>query len=290
MAKSKQSNFNLSKMTHEEKVKEYKKLAKRANVRIKALQQNHFDKYNSASSYLDSIGREKFPESGKPFFTEKLLNEAFSQVQSFLNNKTTTISGIKKNTSNNGIKTVYDYETLKKMNYKDKVEQARRLSNIANSRMKTLEKNNVDYYAIEKAKHFLNSLGRETFYTGRNYKSKKELRMTLQALSEFVNSKSSTMKGLREIRKARVTTFSEKFDIDLTNKDDERNFFEFLNSQQFLTLSGFADSEDIIDDFAQALNQGFTKEEIQLQYQDFLITDMTFEQVAERRNGKPMFK
>ena len=290
MAKAKQTNFNLSTMNKEEKIKEYKKLAKRANVRISALQHNHLDKYNSASNYLVRIGREKFPETGKPFFTDDLLNEAFTEVQNFLNNKTSTLTGIGKNTRKSGIKTVYDYETLKKMTYEDKVEQARKLSNIANSRMKTLEKNNVDYYAIEKAKHFLNSMGRETFYTGHNYNSKKELRMTLQALTTFINSKSSTMRGLKEIRKERVTTFSQKFGVDLTNKDDERNFFEFLNSQQFLALSGFADSEDVVDDFAQALKQGYTSEEIHAQYQEFLINDMTFEQVAERRNGKPIFK
>jgi flavodoxin len=66
---------------------------------------------------------------------------------------------------------------------------------------------------------------------------------------------------------------------------DTKKFFQFLSSQQFKTLSKYADSDQIIEDFTKAVDEGFSVDEIMKGYEDFLNSEMTFEQVNERRSN-----
>lgn len=276
-------------MSYLDKIQEYKKLAKRANVRISALKANHAEQFIIHKEALNAKG--KFYE-GTKFNDEKELNRSLEAVKDFLNG-TTTITKVKKTgLKNNIIVPTFDYETLKKMPQKDKIEEVRKLSQLANSRIKRLRSKGIDYYAMEGVNNFLDKRGRDLFYTGHKYDSKTELRLQLQAVTNFLNAKSSTLTGIKNIRKNRIDTFKQKLGVDVTDIMEEKKFFEFLSSNQFEALARKGDSEDIIEDFVSAVQQGFTAEEVQEQYKEYQAAgdDITFEEIQELRDNGYFFK
>lgn len=276
-----------------EKMDDYLKKAKRANTRIKALEVNNLSDYNTAYNYLESRGRKRFLE-GKNFENEAIFERAYKEVNYFLESATTVKEAkqLAKTEQNYQEKKIeLNYNKLKRMGRTEKENLSRKLAQKANGRIRTLRKNDINYYAMEHVNYFLDQQGRENFYTGRNFESEEELNRQLYELTNFLNSKSSTMTGLKEVRNKRINTLSSKYNIDISTKQKEKLFFEFLSSEQFKQLCKYADSEDILDDVSAAMQDGEGISQIQEEYQDFLINnqDMTFEQIAERRTGKKEF-
>lgn len=159
-----------------------------------------------------------------------------------------------------------------------------KIGKLANSRLYRLRRNGINYYAAERATLYLNNLGRRTFPTIPNTLTDFQIKRFIAETQAFLNSKSSTLRGLKQIRSNTIDRFRDK-GLTIT---DEKTFFDFLSSAQFKALKEHGDSETIIEDFDTALNEGFSMNQIQKQYQEFLDnTYMTFEQVAERRIALP---
>lgn len=171
-----------------------------------------------------------------------------------------------------------DYSEIRKMSHQEKVELSKRLSKVANQRLRTLEKNNVDYYAYASAKHFLDSTNKKRFYQGSKFSSEKELNAQLQELEYFLNAKTSTMRGLEAVEFKRIETFREKYDVNLENED---SFVSFLKSKELTAMKKYADSNQILETFARAVDDGKSEEEIFNEFQDFMQTEKTFDEVQE---------
>lgn len=167
------------------------------------------------------------------------------------------------------------------------------LAKRANQRFRDIaNKSKLESGAVYKAEKFLiDTYGRTTFKQTKQL-SGIELKENLKALERFYNSKTATAKGIRQLQTQKVnaleSTFENKqefnkFKKNMKNKDYKKKFFDFLSSQQFKTLSKYADSNQIIEDFTRASDEGYSMDAILDQYQEFLQNDMTFEEVAERR-------
>ena len=211
-------------------------------------------------------------------------------------------------------KGAYEYIMIKGLGKSDKIKLSKEYAKRDNVRLATLEKAGQTKYVYKKVKKYLRQNNREKFYEGTKFSSNAELNRQLMELSYFLNAKTSTLKGIQEIQKERVKSFMEKGIIigvaakkqfEKSEKkrereakkagkqfiatkaffvEDEKSFFDFLSGKQFDTLSQQVNSADIIEDFVSAMEQGFTLEEIQKQYGEFLKRDkMTFEQTAEVR-------
>lgn len=280
------------------KLKQYLSMAKRANVRIKALNDNGLSEYNTSKMYLESRGRTKFFE-GTKFENDAVFERAFKEVGYFLEGQTTVKQA--KNLAKKEGKEIKenkystDYKKMKKMTRQEKEELSRKLSMIANGRIRTLRKNGINQYAMANADLYFQNTGTKQFYTGRNHKSEKDLNIQLMEVTSFLNAKSSTIGGLKAIREQRKETFERKFEEAGINfkftKEKEKSFFDFLSSKQFDALSKFADSDDIIEDFATALLDKYSQEEIMNQYQLYLDNEeMTFDQVEKMRKSMRQFR
>ena len=112
-------------------------------------------------------------------------------------------------------------------------------------------------------------------------------RHVLEMLS-FLNSKTSTLKGRETADTHRIMTLAYQFNIPFERVDD---FRAFLYSHQFAVLKGRDASTQVLEDFADALNQGMDIKQIKKDYQSYLNDEeMTLEQINEKFRGKKWLK
>lgn len=152
------------------------------------------------------------------------------------------------------------------------------LTKIANSRLYRLQQRGVNQFAYDVARTYLEGRGRLYFSSAQSL-TNSQVRDEVIALQRFLNSRTSTVSGQYEIDRSVIERFRE-LGLDI---EDERAFLDFLSSQQFRTLSTRYDSNIVIEDFIQAQEEGFTVDEIYAEYQEFLESSMTFEQIEENR-------
>ena len=164
-----------------------------------------------------------------------------------------------------------------------------RLSHRANSRLREIEKHGYITPAYRMAMSDIRSFGKGQRYTLTNQKQGRrltdnELNIQLAAVVSFLDNQSSTIRGYRETLKNVQNKFAEKGVI--IPDEHMEDFLNFLNSAKFKAMSMRAQSDDIIDDFLQAFDEGFDIQQIMTHYDYFLRSSrMTFDQVADRREN-----
>lgn len=162
----------------------------------------------------------------------------------------------------------------------------RQLAKAANQRMVRLERSKSDitgeaftFGAYDIATDYLEAKGRNRFSETKEQKDLDvfELKKEINVLQQFITSKSSRVGGMKEIEKERVSTFEAKGITFASNKE----FYDFLNSNSFMYLSGnqkkkdgswsptIIDSDTIIDMYQKARDSGATAEQIQQALDDF---------------------
>lgn len=186
-----------------------------------------------------------------------------------------------------------DFNIIKEMDEDQQAQIYYTLAKRANQRFRDIEgKSKLHSFAVDKAKHYLmDTYGRTTFKQTKNLRGI-ELKENLKKLQEFYESKTSTAKGIKEVQKKREKALTEtltpedkkKFKKMMKDTDRKAEFYEFLRTRQFEHLrKNYVDSNQLIEDFTKASDEGFTIEEIMQQYEAFQNSEMTFEQVDERR-------
>lgn len=188
-----------------------------------------------------------------------------------------------------------DFELIKTMSEEQQQEIYYTLAKRANQRFRDIEKAGQTSGASYKAqKQLIENFGRPTFIQSKKLKGL-ELKEGMKILETFYKSKTATVKGIKEANKQRTKTLEKsifqnkedrkKFKEMLKDKESKKRFYDFLSSQQFKTLSKYADSNQVIEDFIRANDEMIPLDEIMKGYDEFLNSDMTFEQVAERRQS-----
>lgn len=230
------------------------------------------------------------------------------------------------------------YDEIRTMSKRNKIEIAQALSKRANTRLKSLEKNGYDKdtWAYGKAQRYISAQGRTNnrFYEGsKNYgdidneRVQGDLNRQIQEVLTFLNSTTSTKKGIDDMLQRRYETFSknqnfeEKFNLskpepkDYKTKKDYNQakkeylmevnkhyeqFYDFVKSKQLeLMKKQGGDSSTYMEDFVRALQQGYSVNEIMEQYAEYTNTSITFDEVQEKyeraewqlaKNGGQLFK
>lgn len=134
-----------------------------------------------------------------------------------------------------------------------------RLAKVANSRLLNLERSKsyiTDSSLIEASQfdttlEYLESRGLRRFSESKTKKmGEYELRHEITLLENFLDMKTSTVTGYRDVERKRVNKFISKGVPEAVAKSKE--FYDFLNSETFETLTYAAlDSDDIIDDIGK---------------------------------------
>lgn len=180
-----------------------------------------------------------------------------------------------------------DFSTINSMSEQQQQQVYYTLAKRANQRFRDIGKNDVTSYAINKAKEYLNDTQERSTFKQSKKLTGNELKQNLKALEDFFTSKTSTMQGIKEVEKNHLENIRNA-GIELKTKSDKKKFFDFLSSQAFKTLSKYADSNQVRDDFGKAIDEGYSVDEILKGYDEFIENDMTFEEVSERRAKIPV--
>jgi hypothetical protein len=287
-----QAQFN--KLAYSEQVKEVKRMAKRANVRLSLLEESGIinEVYNSADQYNTSIGRDKnrFSE-GTKYKNHNDVKDAYKAISNFLNNKTSTLSGISSNISSKVNDLIeagqFDYKTLRNLSEKEKIYIAKEVSKKANKQLKALEHSKIDKYGYEVAQQYNESRGRKNnrFYTGGKFKNEKDLNIHIQNASNFLKLQTSTARGYVNVIKKRLNTFKTdrkgKTALAISDKDEQK-FLDFISSKEFEKLKQYADSDQILETFVDARNADIDIEKILQEFEDYKNTNIGFDEVQER--------
>jgi hypothetical protein len=279
-------------LSQEQQAKELKKMAKRANVRASLLEETGIQNqaYFEAQDYNFGQGRIKnrFSEGTKQYKTKKDIQEAYSALSNFLNDKKSTLGGIKDEVQTK-VKTLiqngqFDYETVKTMSDKEILYATQEASKQANKQLRRLEKEGLTKFAYEVADHYNQATGRpkNRFYQGTKFKNIKDAITHIQNVGHFLNSKTATPEGYKQIAVDRLNRFREK-GINIP-KGKEKEFYDFLSSEQFKNLGKYADSNQVIETYVDARNAGIDADMINREFGDFMNTDMTFDEVQEKLN------
>ena len=178
---------------------------------------------------------------------------------------------------------ITDFEAIMAQDEKYQQQAYYMLAKRANQRMRDLTNaGHSTKGAVSKAKTYLKeNQNRETFIQSKKLTGI-ELKENIRELKKFYESKTSTAKGQKEIAKKHRDAFAKK-GIHFKKKD-EKQFYAFLNSEQFKRLGSLVDSNQVADDFQSAIDEGVSADEIQKGYETFLNDESTFEQVKERRD------
>ena len=281
----------IKKLSYEEQVATYKKYANRANTRLANLNKQGLQKDSRA--VINNMNTKFYRGE---FKTKREFNKNLNRVIKFLNDESSTIKGAKKQREIN--KKYEDLKTLpqqvRTMTYEQKINVLRKYGKMANSRLKTLEDTGHTNFAYSVTANYLKRFdkGKIRFKTGDNaiFSKMTESRLTRHVLEmlSFLNSKTSTLKGRETADTHRIMTLAYQFNIPFERVDD---FRAFLYSHQFDVLKGRDASNQVLEDFADALNQGMDIRQIKKDYQSYLNDEeMTLEQINEKFRGKKWLK
>lgn len=281
----------IKKLSYEEQLVTYKKYANRANTRLSNLNKNGLQKDSRAA--INNMNTKFYRGE---FKTKREFNKNLNRVIKFLNDESSTIKGAKKQREIN--KKYEDLKTLpqqvRTMSYEQKINVLRKYGKMANSRLKTLEDTGHTNFAYSVTANYLKRFdkGKIRFKTGDNaiFSKMTESRLTRHVLEmlSFLNSKTSTLKGRETADTHRIMTLAYQFNIPFERVDD---FRAFLYSHQFDVLKGRDASNQLLEDFADALNQGIDIRQIKKDYQSYLNDEeMTLEQINEKFRGKKWLK
>jgi hypothetical protein len=287
--------FNLSKT---QQVKELRKMTKRANVRLSFLEEKDTITIAYRQSYQYNLEKDRdnnrFYE-GSVYKTNEDIKQAFKAVTSFLDNKSSTMTGLQesvKNTIDEMVKNNnIDQKAISKMSAQEQRYASKYIAMASNKKLSDLEKNNITQYAYGLADTYNTAEGRPNnrFYRGIKFENDEELKKHLDNMIHFYNAKTSTPQGYNESIKTRLDAFREK-GVQIP-KDREYEFFQFLASNEFKKLGARVDSNQVVATFNEARKEGKDVEGINRLFREFLDTDLKFDQVQERLGtAKWLFK
>lgn len=149
----------------------------------------------------------------------------------------------------------------------DEIERERvRMVNQANTRLRRLEAAGYTRYAYDRAMLYLKQSGKGTRFKRKKPSSPQEILSQVDALTAFLESKTSTVSGLKKVEAKSVEQFKAR-GFSLKN---EKEFFNFLSSAVYDRLTKkFISSEILQEFFDKAQSQNLTNSEIMGMLEEF---------------------
>ena len=287
MKKVKNKSFSqFKRMSKERQLKEIGSMTKRANVRMKLLEDNkiHNGILEQTKEILTNMGRTngKFYE-GKKYKDEQELFNVFNLVNNFLKNAQSTLTGVKEKIQ----KEFKDYKNItpdkiNKLSDKELSYISQKESKKADRNLNKLEKAGFTKYANSQAEYMNKSEGQDKnrFYTGTKFMDRNEMLIHIRNVMKFNSMKSSTIKGYKEMENEKINILRSK-GLDIT-KEVTPDFLQFISSGEYKEFKKRMDSEQLMEDFIEARKKGVEVPEIMTAFQDYQNNKLTYDKVQER--------
>lgn len=278
----------MAKRMNKAMIEENKRLAKKANRRMSLQEDNErYERgYQKAQQFL---GEKSRFYTGENYTSQREIRKANTALKKYLSTETTTKTGYENalkngvfDRQNNRIK-YYDFDMASSLSYDDKLALYQKGAKTANKRMDLLENNEHTKFAYSKAETFTKSaFNKDRFYTGKLFESEQKLDRAIQHLYEFLNSRSSTLSGIKAIDRQRVASIIDNDNgVEIEQKDSDK-LYDFLQEKQFKALVKYGDSATVMEDFVLALKEGFSKEEIMKDFEKWTSEEKTIDELEEK--------
>lgn len=141
--------------------------------------------------------------------------------------------------------------------------QVKKLAPIANRRLRSLEKAQLDMFAYDRAITYLNNQNKRRFSTVLDTTNYRSMTTQLQELTTFINAKTSTVSKAREYFTAKITRLSEATGTHYT---DEQAYYlgRLISTDSVSTLMREVrgDSSDVIEVLEDLSLQDINQDEI----------------------------
>lgn len=183
----------------------------------------------------------------------------------------------------------HDYWSLYRQELSpEKIKEVQKLAKRANVRLLTMEKANKKSHSYKRVEIFLNKENRPRFYEGKKYDSNDTLNRQIMLLKDFLSSPDSTLTGMK---KRGITAMENRFKEKGIDAKNTNKIYEFLHSSEWRTIKGRKDSSTLIEMYDIMLEKKYSTEEIENAFQDYLLTEITDEEVSKkwlnaRKRGK----
>ena len=150
----------------------------------------------------------------------------------------------------------------------------------ANRRLSSLEKAERDFWAYDYATLYTQRVYGSNRFSAKSDVSTERVIRDLEELQKFLNSKSSTVGGSKDIDNKILRTFERK-GVKVKNP---REFFNFLSSSTFKALSNRkVPSEFLIDYYSRASENGKSEEEIEEELEKYRRGEVDgFDELVEK--------
>lgn len=174
------------------------------------------------------------------------------------------------------------------MNWRDydrqfKEAQAKQWAKRAAQRLRELDKRNMYTYATESAQAYFKRANLKGFTTSVRNMSDSQLNAYLAELEGFLDLETSRIGGARRATKAIIETLKSKGIGTDRIAGHEKEFEQFLHSEQYRNLKKFIDSDLLFEDIQDAFDDKIPLDIIMKSYERFLTDNIGFDEVEEIR-------
>ena len=173
-------------------------------------------------------------------------------------------------------------------------EKRRYLSNLAkraNERLLNLEKAGyTNTYAYQFSSFYIeNEMKRNKnlktrFKTSYKKASDYEVDIAFSEIINFLGRESSTITGAQKRKEVVEKAVNTMVSNGIIDSEKKNNFVDFLNSKQFYEMKKYIDSKQILDDYAESIDAGLSKDQIEYLYSSFLESNMSLSDIKKRRD------
>lgn len=161
--------------------------------------------------------------------------------------------------------------------------QAKKWAKRASQRLRELDKRDIYTYAVESAEAYFKRTKLKGFTTSVKGMTEPQLNAYLAELESFLDLKTSTITGARKATLAIMENLKNK-DIKTDRiTGHEKEFEQFLHSEQYRNLKKFIDSDVLFEDLQDAFDDKMTLDVIMKTYEKFLTENIGFDEVEEIR-------
>lgn len=164
--------------------------------------------------------------------------------------------------------------------------QAKKWAKRASQRLRELEKRNMYTYATDSAQAYFKRSKLKGFTTSVRGMSEPQLNAYLAELESFLGLKSSTVTGAKKAVSAIMENLKNKGISTDRLAGHEKEFEQFLHSEQFRSIKKLIDSDILFEDIQDAFEEDISLDVIMKSYEKFLTQNIGFDEVEEIRRSE----
>ncbi|WP_289198109.1 hypothetical protein [Bacteroides acidifaciens] len=169
------------------------------------------------------------------------------------------------------VKTVFtDYQLLKEMTPEQHRQALSKLAKRANNRIYNIRKQGLESPALKMIeKSLFDREGRKYFSESGKGMSDIKVLIELANIIDFLNRKTSTITGIKEVEERFFSTMEERYRIKV-DKEDRKMFYDFMEHVREMSHQYYIPSNELVEMFAELSKNQIEFEDMSTEWDSFI--------------------